>query len=108
MQVLDGIDCHLATAKLPKVKKAGALLSDQTPSLQTFALYGKRFGGIEPHLKDYKSSAFGVLQSGFRNPQALIFLFMLLDCASLIALMIGMMVVQAGHRLRLIGTLPGV
>lgn len=78
-----------------------AVLSDQTPSLQTFALYGKRFGGIKPHFKDYKSAAFGMLHSGLRNPQALTCLVMLLDCTTLIALMLGMMLVQAGERSRL-------
>ncbi len=101
VQVLDGIDCHLVTAKVPETKDSWAVLSDQAPSLQTFALYGKRFGGIEPHFKDYKSAAFGVLQSGLRTPQTLTCLFMLLDCASLIALMLGMMLVQAGKRARL-------
>lgn len=101
VQVLDGIDCHLVTAKVPETKDAWAVLSDQAPSLQTLALYGKRFGGIEPHFKDYKSAAFGVLQSGLRTPQTLTCLFMLLDCASLLALMLGMMLVQAGDRARL-------
>lgn len=101
VQVLDRIACHLVTAKVPETKDAWAVLSDQTPSLQTFALYGKRFGGIEPHFKDYKSAAFGVLQSGLRTPQTLTCLFMLLDCASLIALMLGMMLVQAGERAKL-------
>lgn len=101
VRVLDGIDCHLVTAKMPDSKDSWAVLSDQPPSLQTFALYGKRFGGIEPHFKDYKSAAFGVLQSGLRHAQALTCLFMLLDCASLIALMLGMMLVQSGGRSRL-------
>lgn len=101
VQVLDGIACHLVTAKVTTAKDAWAVLSDQTPSLQTFALYGKRFGGIEPHFKDYKSAAFAVLHSGLRNAQALTCLFMLLDCATLIALMLGMMLVQAGKRSRL-------
>lgn len=101
VQVLDGIRCHLVTAKVPDSKDTWAVLSDQPPSLQTFALYGKRFGGIEPHFKDYKSAAFNVLQSGLRTAQALTCLFMLLDCASLIALMLGMMLVQSGERSRL-------
>jgi len=101
VQVLDGIHCHLATAKVPQTKDPWAVLSDQPPSLQTFALYGQRFGGIEPHFKDYKSAVFGVLQSGLRTPQALTCLFMLLDCASLIAIILGMLLVQAGERSRL-------
>ena len=101
VQVLDKISCHLVTANLPPTKDPWAVLSDQPPSLQTFALYGKRFGGIEPHFKDYKSGAFDVLQSGLRTAHTLTCLFMLLDCATLIALMLGMMLVQIGHRSRL-------
>ncbi len=101
VRVLDEIGCHLATATVPDTKESWAVLSDQPPSLQTFDLYGKRFGGIEPHFKDYKSAAFDVLHSGLRHAQALTCLFMLLDCASLIALMLGMLLVQAGQRSRL-------
>ena len=101
VQVLDGITCHLATAQMPSSKDFWAVLSSQPPSIQTFALYGKRFGGIEPHFKDYKSAAFNILQSGLRTPQSLTCLFMLLDCAVLIALILGMMLVQAGERSRL-------
>lgn len=101
VRILGGIDAHLATANVPGAQETWAVLSDQPPSLQTFALYGKRFGGIEPHFKDYKSAAFEVLHSGLRDAKALTCLFMLLDCASLIALMLGMMLVQAGHRSRL-------
>lgn len=98
VQVFTDIACHLATAQLTHAKGTWAVLSDHPPSLQTFALYGQRFGGIEPHFKDYKSAAFEVLQSGLRNAQALTCLFMLLDCATLIALMLGTMLVQAGQR----------
>lgn len=101
VSVLDGITCHLATATVAGAKESWAVLSEQRPSLQTFALYGQRFGGIEPHFKDYKSAAFDVLQSGLRDVQALNCLFMLLDCASLLALILGMMLVRAGHRTRL-------
>ena len=51
--------------------------------------------------EDYKSAAFEVLCSGLRDPKALTCLFMLLDCASLLARVLGMMVVQAGQRSRL-------
>lgn len=98
VQVFSDVACHLATAQLSDAKETWAVLSDQPPSLQTFALYGQRFGGIEPHFKDYKSAAFEVLQSGLRDAQALTCLFMLLDCATLIALMLGMMLVKAGQR----------
>lgn len=101
VRVLGEIAAHLATARVTDTKDTWAVLSDQSPSLQTFALYGKRFGGIEPHFKDYKSAAFTVLHSGLRTAQALTCLFMLLDCATLLALMLGMMLVQAGQRSRL-------
>jgi hypothetical protein len=101
VRVLGGVVAHLATANAPDAKDHWAVLSDQRPSLQTFALYGKRFGGAEPHFKDYKSAAFEVLHSGLRDAQALTCLFMLLDCALLIALLLGMMLVQAGHLARL-------
>jgi len=42
-----------------------------------------------------------VIDSGLRNAQALTRLFMLLDCAYLIALVLGMMLVKAGQRSRL-------
>ncbi|MGQ9871807.1 hypothetical protein [Leptodesmis sp.] len=101
VSVLNAIACHLATATVAGTKDAWAVLSDRSPSLQTFALYGQRFGGIEPHFKDYKSAAFGVLQSGLRDAQALSCLFMLLDCASLIALMLGRMCVPDGKQSQL-------
>jgi hypothetical protein len=77
VQVFSDVVCHLSTAQLSDAKETWAVLSDQPSSLQTFALYGQRFGGIEPHFKDYKSAAFEVLQSGLRDAQALTCLFML-------------------------------
>lgn len=50
VQVLDGITAHLTTARVPTSTAPWAVLSNQLPSIQTFALYGKRFGGIEPTL----------------------------------------------------------
>lgn len=96
--VLGDIPAHLAAATLPDAHESWAVLSNQPPSLQTFALYGARFGGIEPHFKDYKSAAFGVLQSQLRDAAALTCLFMLLDAAALIALVLGMMLVRSGQR----------
>jgi Transposase DDE domain len=101
VQVLGNIDAHLATANVPGAQDTWAVLSSQAVSLQTFALYGQRFGGIEPHFKDYKSAALGVLDSGLREADGLTRLFMLLDCAYLIALVVGMMLVKAGQRTRL-------
>jgi len=96
--VLGNINCHLATANLSIANGSWAVLTNIPPSLQTFALYGRRFGGIEPHFKDYKSGAFKVTNSHLRNPQALTCLFMLLDSASLIALIVGIMLVGLGKR----------
>jgi hypothetical protein len=109
VRVLGDIDAHLATANVPGAQDTWAVLSAQAVSLQTFALYGQRFGGIvreaspeeKPHFKDYKSAALNVLDSGLRDAGVLTRLFMLLDCAYLIALIVGMMLVKAGQRTRL-------
>lgn len=101
VRVLGDIEAYLATANVPSAKDTWAVLSSQSASLQTFARYGQRFGGIEHHFKDYKSAALAVLDSGLRDADALTRLFMLLDCAYLIALVLGMMLVKAGQRTRL-------
>jgi hypothetical protein len=54
VRILGDIECHLATATVDIATESWAVLSDSPPSLQTFAVYGERFGGIEPHFKDYK------------------------------------------------------
>ena len=61
------MEAHLATAHVPGAQAPWAVLSSQPVSVQTFALYGRRFGGIEPHFKAYKSAAFDVLDSGLRE-----------------------------------------
>jgi hypothetical protein len=99
--VWEELTVHLATAHVPIAGDAWAVLSNQPPSLQTFALYGERFGGIEPHFKDYKSAAFDVVQSGLREAPVLTRLFMLLDIAYLIAVILGVMLVLQGRRLTL-------
>lgn len=97
--VLGDINCrHLATANLTMANGSWAVLTAIPPSLQTFALYGKRFGGIEPHFKDYKSGTFDIVSSHLRDAQALTCLFMLLATASLIALILGMMLVRLEQR----------
>jgi hypothetical protein len=99
--VLGDIACHLATAQASQATEPWAVLTNQAPSLQTFALYGNRFGGIEPQFKDYKSAAFEVLRSHLRDAPALTCLFMLLDCAALIARVLGAMLVHMGQRHRI-------
>jgi hypothetical protein len=70
VQVLGNLHCHLATAHCLDAKEAWAVLTNIPPSVQTFSLYSQRFGGIEPHFKDYKSAAFDILRSRIRNAQA--------------------------------------
>ncbi len=77
------------------------MLSSQSVSLQTFALYGQRFGGIKHHFKDYKSAALDVCDSGLGDAGCLTRLFMLLDCAYLIAMVLAMMLVETDQRTRL-------
>ena len=86
--ILEDIRCHLATAKVSTAQEAWAVITDTPLSLQTFALYGQRFGGIEPHFKDYKSAAFEVPRSHIRDAEALGRLLMLLAAATLVALSI--------------------
>jgi hypothetical protein len=96
--ILQDIPCHLATAHLALAGEPWAVISDVPPSLQTFELYGQRFGGIEPHFKDYKSAAFELIQSHLRDAQALNCLLMLLATATLIAITIAVVVVAQGRR----------
>ena len=86
VQILDGIECHLATAMPSKAKDDWAVVTSLPPSLETFAVYGRRFGGIEPHFKDYKSAAFELPKSQVRSAEALLRLMMLLATATLVAL----------------------
>jgi hypothetical protein len=96
--VLEDIPAHLAVANVPQAQEPWIVLSDQPPSVQSFARYGRRFGGIEPHFKDYKSAAFRILDTHLRDAQALTCLVMLLDCATLLALVFGLITVQWGQR----------
>jgi Transposase DDE domain len=98
VNVLQDIECHLATAHLALAGEPWSVLSDVPPSLQTFEVYGQRFGGIEPHFKDYKSAAFELIRSHLRDPQALNCLLMLLAAATLIAIAVAVVVVAEGRR----------
>jgi hypothetical protein len=46
--ILGDIQCHLATAHASVAQESWAVMTGTPPSLQTFDLYGQRFGGIEP------------------------------------------------------------
>ena len=90
-----------ATAHSIAAQDSWAVLTNKVPSLQTFALYAQRFGGIEPHFKDYKSAAFDLLRSRLRDAQALRCLLMLLAIAQLFAIHLGLMLVDGGERSRI-------
>lgn len=98
VRILSDISCHLATANLPTADEPWAVLTDSPPTLQTFACYGRRFGGIEPHFKDYKSAAFELIRSHLRDAQALTCVLMLLATAQLFALHLGFLLTQLGQR----------
>jgi hypothetical protein len=97
--ILQDIDCHLATAHLALADEPWAVLSNLPPTLATFELYGQRFGGIEPHFKDYKSAAFELIRSHLRGAAALGCLLMLLASAMLIAIAIAVVAVIEQGRL---------
>ena len=67
------------------------------------ALYGQRFGGIEPHFKDYKSAAFDLLNTRVRDAQALTCLLMLLAMAQLLATHLGFFLFYAQRHTRIDG-----
>ena len=96
--ILKDIECHLAAATLTMAEESWAVITDTSPSLQTFALYGQRFGGIEPHFKDYKSAAFELPRSRVRDVAALNRLLMLLAAATLIAIVVAVQVCAQGQR----------
>ena len=95
--VLADVHCHLATAQIDSEADPWVVLSSQPTSLGSFTLYGRRFGGIEPHFKDYKSAGFDVTGSRLRDAAALTCLFMLLDIAYLIAWMLGVRALLLGE-----------
>ena len=101
VEIYDEVSAHLATAQLSTTAEPWAVLSSAPSSLQTFARYGERFGGIEPHFKDDKSAGFHLPQSRRRNAQQLTTLVMRLDMAHLVAVVLGVLLVQAGQRLQL-------
>lgn len=94
--ILEDIQCHLATARLSLAQEAWAVITDRPPSVQTFALYGQRFGGIEPHFKDYKSAAFELPRSRIRDADALSRLLMLLAAATIIAISVAIGLIAQG------------
>ena len=94
--IFEDIQCHLATARVSVAQEPWAVITNTHPSLQTFALYGQRFGAIEPHFKDYKSAAFELPRSHIRDADALSRLLMLLAVATIIAISVALQVVAQG------------
>ena len=98
VRVLGDVACHLATANCRGVKASWAVLTNTPISLQTFQLYGKRFGGIEPRFKDYKSGTFDILRSKIRNAQALSNLLMMIEIAEILAIRLGLIMIETRQR----------
>jgi hypothetical protein len=96
IQVLGDIQANLATANLAFAKDVWAVLTNLPPSLLTFTVLGQRFGGIEPHFKDYKSAGFDLKRSRLRNAQALSCLLLHLAVAQLVALPVAIMASTLG------------
>ena len=96
--ILDDLECELATAHLSAAGEEWMVFTDQWASLKTFEQYGERFGGIEPHFKDYQSSGFELPDSRLRVAQALSTLLMLLSTAMLIAISAAIQLVANGER----------
>lgn len=96
--ILDDIECELATANLSAAGEEWMVLTHQWASLKTFERYGERFGGIEPHFKDYQSAGFELPDSRLRGAQALSTLLMLLATAMLIAISAAIQLVDSGQR----------
>jgi len=95
--ILGDIQCHLATAHASVAQESWAVITETPPSLQTFDLYGQRFGGIEPHFKDYKSAAFEMTRSKIRDAQALSRLLMLLATATIISISMAIELIAQGR-----------
>ena len=97
----DELSAHLATANCATTPEPWAVLASAPSSRHTVAVYGQRFGGLEPYFKDYQSAGFHLPQVRRRNVQPLITLVMLLDIAHLIAVVLGVLLVRADQRLQL-------
>jgi hypothetical protein len=98
IKVLGDVECNLGTANCRGVKEPWAVLTNTPLSLQAFQLYGKRFGGIEPRFKDYKSGTFDLLRSKIRDAQALSNLLMMIEIAEVLAIKLGLIVIETQQR----------
>ncbi len=96
--ILDDLECELATANISLAGEEWMVFTDQRASLKTFELYSRRFGGIEPHFKDYQSAGFELPDSRLRGVQALRTLLMLLATAMLMAISAAIQLVASRKR----------
>jgi hypothetical protein len=92
------LKCNLGTANCRGVKESWAVLTNTPLSLQTFQLYGQRFGGVEPRFKDYKSGTFDILRSKLRDAQALSNLLTIVEIAEILAIRLGLIVIETRQR----------
>ncbi|WP_373542895.1 transposase [Chamaesiphon sp.] len=98
VKVLGDVECNLGTANCRGVKEPWAVLTNTPLSLQIFQLYGKRFGGVEPRFKDYKSGTFDILRSKIRDPKALSNLLMMIEIAEILAIRLGLIMIETRSR----------
>lgn len=98
IKVLGDVECNLGTANCRGVKEPWAVLTNTSLSLQTFQLYGKRFGGIEPRFKDYKSGTFEIIRSKIRDTKALSNLLMMIEIAEILAIRLGLVMIETRSR----------
>ncbi len=95
---LDGeYRCNIVLANVKGVKEPWAVITDETPSLQTLWQYGLRFR-VEELFLDSKSGAFKLEESRIRSPQALERLYLVVALALLLATTQGMAVQIQGLR----------
>lgn len=88
---------NLALAYPLKVSEPWAVITDETPSLQTLWQYGLRFR-VEELFLDSKSGVFGLADSRLRDPQKLNRLYLVVAIAILYSTIMGTTVQLSGLR----------
>ena len=91
------LTAHLALASVPGVKDNWAILTDESPTLETFWQYGLRFR-IEHLFLDSKSGVFDWEHSRVRSAAFLERLYLVVAISILFATLTGMAVQQSGSR----------
>ncbi len=95
---LDGeYRCNIVLANVKGVKEPWAVITDETPSLETLWQYGLRFR-VEELFLDSKSGAFELEESRIRDPKSLERLYLVVALALLFATTQGMAVQLTGLR----------